>query len=148
MIDKGLEKICTGCKFMITHYDMNYVTCVVCPPQFQLKNSYLFSGFCQSEDIRHTLGMKELYQQRKQTIERLFVTAKENHGFRYTQQYGKARMEMKVGLTYACMNLKKLAGILKRKGWLPGRPTSIHGEISVFSSFFLKRRKAMLCLVA
>lgn len=65
------------------------------------------------EDIRHTLGMKELYSQRKQTIERLFGTAKENHGFRYTQMVGKARMEMKVGLTFACMNLKKLAGILK-----------------------------------
>ena len=65
------------------------------------------------EDIRHTLGMKELYSQRKQTIERLFGTAKENHGFRYTQLVGKARMEMKVGLTFACMNLKKLAGILR-----------------------------------
>ncbi|MBQ8189602.1 MAG: IS1182 family transposase [Lachnospiraceae bacterium] len=65
------------------------------------------------EDIRHTLGMKELYSQRKQTIERLFGTAKENHGFRYTQMVGKARMEMKVGLTFACMNLKKLAGILR-----------------------------------
>ena len=59
------------------------------------------------EDIRQTLGMKDLYAQRKETIERIFGTAKENHGFRYTQMYGKARMEMKVGLTYACMNLKK-----------------------------------------
>ena len=69
-----------------------------------------------SEDIRHTLGMKELYKQRKETIERLFGTAKENHGFRYTQMYGKARMEMKVGLTYACLNLKKLAKMMQRIG--------------------------------
>ena len=41
-----------------------------------------------------------------ETVERLFGTAKENHGFRYTQMIGKARMEMKVGLTFACMNLK------------------------------------------
>ena len=61
------------------------------------------------EDIRQTLGMKELYAQRKETIERIFGTAKENHGLRYTQMFGKARMEMKVGLTFACMNLKKLA---------------------------------------
>ena len=33
----------------------------------------------------------------------------QNHGFRYTQMYGKARMKMKVALTFACMNLKKLA---------------------------------------
>lgn len=58
------------------------------------------------EDIRQMLGMKDLYAQRKETIERIFGTAKENHGFRYTQMHGKARMEMKVGLTYACMNLK------------------------------------------
>ena len=66
------------------------------------------------QDIRYTEGMAELYKQRKQTIERIFGTAKENHGFRYTQQYGKARMEMKVGLTFACMNLKKLANMKQK----------------------------------
>ena len=66
----------------------------------------------EAEDIRHTLGNKEIYQKRKETIERIFGTAKEHHGFRYTQYIGKARMEMKVGLTFACMNLKKLAKIL------------------------------------
>ena len=63
------------------------------------------------EDIRHSEGIKELYAQRKETIERLFGTAKESHGFRYTNMIGKARMQMKVGLTFACMNLKKLAKI-------------------------------------
>ena len=63
------------------------------------------------DDIRQTIGMKDLYSQRKESIERLFGTAKENHGFRYTQMYGKARMEMKVALTYACINLKTLAKI-------------------------------------
>ena len=48
-------------------------------------------------------------------IERLFGTAKEHHGFRYTQMVGKAKMEMKVGLTFACLNLKKLAKILDRR---------------------------------
>ena len=97
-----------------------------------------------AEDIRHTLGMKELYQQRKQTIERIFGTAKENHGFRYTQQYGKARMEMKVGLTYACMNLKKLAGILKRKGWFPGTASTIFGLICLIFESDRQKRKVML----
>lgn len=70
------------------------------------------------EDIRHTLGKSDLYKQRKETIERLFGNAKENHFFRYTQMIGKARMEMKVGLTFACMNLKKLAKIKQRMGVL------------------------------
>ena len=68
------------------------------------------------EDIRYTEGMKELYSHRKETIERIFGTAKENHGFRYTQMYGKARMNMKVAFTYACMNLKKLAKIKEEWG--------------------------------
>ena len=62
-----------------------------------------------AEDIRHTIGNRQIYQLRKETIERIFGTAKEQHGFRYTQYVGKARMEMKAGLTFACMNLKKLA---------------------------------------
>ena len=69
------------------------------------------------EDIRHTRGDREIYARRKETIERIFGTAKEQHGFRYTQYIGKARMEMKAGLTFACMNLKKLAKILEKRGW-------------------------------
>ncbi|HEM3183280.1 TPA: transposase, partial [Streptococcus suis 89-5259] len=57
---------------------------------------------------RHRKGMKELYQKRKETIERLFGTAKEYHNLRYTREKGKSKMEDKVGLTLACLNLKKL----------------------------------------
>ncbi len=66
----------------------------------------------QAEDIRYTLGMKALYDQRKETIERIFGSAKEYHGFRYTNMIGKARMTMKTALTFTCINLKKLARIL------------------------------------
>lgn len=66
---------------------------------------------------------KEIYARRKETIERVFGTAKEQQGLRYTQYIGKARMEMRDGLTFACMNLKKLARILARKerGGLPSQ---------------------------
>ena len=101
-----------------------------------------------AEDIRCTLGMKELYQQRKQTIERIFGTAKENHGFRYTQQYGKARMRMKVGLTYACMNLKKLARILDQRGLLPTDPIVKDLLSFVFSKLIRNKRKVAFCLAA
>lgn len=69
-----------------------------------------------AEEIRYGIGNKQIYQLRKETIERIFGTAKEQHGFRYTQYIGKARMEMKAGLTFACMNLKKLAKILELRG--------------------------------
>ncbi len=74
-----------------------------------------------AEDIRHTIGNRQIYQLRKETIERIFGTAKEQHGFRYTQYVGKARMEMKAGLTFACMNLKKLAKILEKRDWNTAR---------------------------
>ena len=76
------------------------------------------------EDIRHTRGNQEIYEKRKETIERIFGTAKEMHGLRYTNMVGKARMEMKVGLTYLCMNLKKLAKMKERYGML--RPFKEH----------------------
>ena len=86
------------------------------------------------EDIRHTLGTKEIYQKRKETIERIFGNAKENHGMRYTQEYGKARMKMKVGLTFACMNLKKLAKMKKSQGLL-GPLTPVFSRFSLLFNF-------------
>ena len=98
-------------------------TCVSCPYLSQCTESkdhvkvitrHIWEPYMEiCEDIRHTLGMKELYSKRKETIERIFGTAKENHGMRYTQMFGKARMQMKIGLTFACMNLKKLAKMIK-----------------------------------
>ncbi|MGT2657295.1 transposase, partial [Streptococcus varani] len=67
------------------------------------------------EDIRHQKGMKELYQKRKETIERLFGTAKEYHNLRYTRERGKSKMEDKVGLTLACLNIKKLVKMMAGK---------------------------------
>lgn len=69
----------------------------------------------QVEDIRYRIGSQEIYKQRKECIERLFGTVKEYHGMRYTRMIGKARMQMKVGLTYACMNIKKLVGMLQKR---------------------------------
>lgn len=60
--------------------------------------------------------MKELYRQRKESIERLFGTAKEHHGFRYTHLVGTELMEFKAGLTFACLNMKKLAKMLDGRG--------------------------------
>jgi IS5 family transposase len=69
----------------------------------------------QCEDIRQTNGMRDVYDKRKQTIERIFGTAKEHHGMRYTQMIGKAKMSMKVGLTFECMNMKKLVRIMDKR---------------------------------
>ena len=62
-----------------------------------------------AEDYRHTPEYKKIYERRKETIERVFADAKEKHGMRYTRLRGLQRVRMQVTLTFACMNLKKLA---------------------------------------
>jgi len=62
-----------------------------------------------AEDYRHTPENKEIYDRRKETIERVFADAKEKHGMRYTRLRGLQKVSMQVTLTFACMNLKKLA---------------------------------------
>ena len=99
---KSCGLTCEGCPYLSQ--------CTESRDHVKLVTRHIWEPYMElCEDIRHTRGMKDLYAKRKETIERLFGTAKENHGFRYTQMYGKARMEMKAGLTFACMNLKKLA---------------------------------------
>ena len=63
----------------------------------------------QVEDIRHTYGMKELYDKRKETIERVFADAKEKHSMRFTYFRGLSQVSKWVRLKFAAMNLKKYA---------------------------------------
>ena len=101
---KSCGHICEKCEFL--------GQCTASKNHVKIVTRHVWEEYMEAcEDIRQTLGMKDLYSHRKETIERIFGTAKENHGFRYTQMYGKARMTMKVALTFACMNLKKLAKI-------------------------------------
>jgi len=73
----------------------------------------------------------------------------ENHGFRYTQMYGKARMEMKVGLTFACMNLKKLAKIVHKRSNLDGACSSIFKLVdNLMDIQSVNKRKVALGLVS
>ena len=88
----------------------------------------------EAEENRYTYGIREYYKLRKETIERDFALAKELHGFRYTQEYGLARMEWKAALTYACMNLKKLA----KKRWKEAKG---RGFSRIFQSIFVVLKK-------
>lgn len=68
----------------------------------------------ETNHLRHNPYVKNVYTRRKETIERVFADAKEQHGMRYTHLRGLAKLTMEVTLIFACMNLKKLA---KRK-WI------------------------------
>jgi len=62
-----------------------------------------------ADDARYTPKYRDLYKQRKETIERVFADAKEKHTMRYTQYRGLAQVTNWVKLKFAAMNLKRLA---------------------------------------
>ena len=102
---KSDPKICAGCPYL--------EQCTQSQNHQKVITRHIWQEYMEiCEDIRCTRGMKEIYSRRKETIERDFGTAKEHHTMRYTQQVGKEKMAMKVGLTFACMNMKKLANML------------------------------------
>ena len=71
-----------------------------------------------AEDVRHSPQGREIYALRGQTIERVFADAKEKHFMRYTYYRGLAKLRMQALLTFAAMNLKKLAKWKKNNGLL------------------------------
>ena len=85
------------------------------------------------EENRHTYGIRECYKLRKENIERDFALAKELHGFRYTQEYGQARMAWKAALTFACINLKKRHGVSTRYPIFPPLLCTIYSFLHLFS---------------
>jgi hypothetical protein len=63
----------------------------------------------EAEHLRHTEENKMIYARRKETIERVFADAKEKHGMRWTTLKGLKKLSMQAMLTFAAMNLKKMA---------------------------------------
>ena len=62
-----------------------------------------------ADDARYTPIYQRMYKARKETIERVFADAKEQHGLRYTRYTGLAQVTNWVKLKFAAMNLKKYA---------------------------------------
>lgn len=93
--------------------------CEKCPTKYlcteNLKNEktvtkHIWSDYLETvEDIRYTPEYKELYERRKETIERVFADAKEKHAMRYTPYRGLSQVTNWVRLKFAAMNLKKYA---------------------------------------
>ena len=109
--------------------------CIDCPVRSQCTKSknaqkvvtrHVWENYIEdAEDVRHSDKGKEIYKLRKETIERVFADAKVKHGLRYTQYRGLARLKMQVLLTFACMNLKKLANWKRKSGLLPPKPANL-----------------------
>ena len=60
-------------------------------------------------ELRYTPEWKEIYPQRKETIERVFADSKEQHNLRYTRLRGLMKNEHQVSLIFAFHNLKRMA---------------------------------------
>ena len=118
---KSKGRICANCPYLSR--------CTESKEHVKVVTQHVWQNYMDiCEDIRYTEGMKEIYAQRKQTIERDFGTAKEHHAMRYTQLVGKGKMSMKIGLTFACLNMKKLARILNYRE-KQGQPVPIYSYI-------------------
>lgn len=117
---KSDPEVCRGCPIRNQ--------CTGCKSCQKVVKRHIWEPYMETaEDYRHTPEYQAIYDLRKETIERVFGDAKEKHGMRYTQLRGQLKVTMQVALTFACMNLKKLATWKHRKGLLP----------PCFYSFFL-----------
>lgn len=62
-----------------------------------------------ANELRQTSEWKEIYPQRKETIERVFADCKENNGLRFTRLRGLKKNQHNAWMIFACHNLKRMA---------------------------------------
>ncbi|WP_412761880.1 transposase, partial [Peribacillus frigoritolerans] len=71
---------------------------------------HIWQNMWKKQIICVVIKMQNLYMQnRKETIERVFADAKEKHGMRWTPLKGLKKLSMQAILTFAAINLKKMA---------------------------------------
>ena len=95
---KSCGYICSSCQYLNQ--------CTASKDHVKLITRHVWESDLEaSEDIRYTRGNKEIYQHRKETLKDSW-NCKRTTWISIYSIYWKARMEMKVGLTFACMNLR------------------------------------------
>jgi len=100
-------------------YKSNPKICITCSSRHKCTESknhqkvithHIWADYMElAEDVRHSPRGKAAYSLRKETVERVFADAKEKHFMRYTHYRGLAKLKMQTLLTFAAMNLKKMA---------------------------------------
>ena len=104
-------------------YKSNPTDCISCPyltnctlsrNHQKVVTRHVWEAYMETcEDIRHTRGNKEIYEKRKETIERIFGTAKEMHGLRYTSEiykHGRESPDGDEGRAYLFMHEPQKVG--------------------------------------
>jgi len=112
-------KYATTTKEGYRQYFSNPIQCKTCPLLSECTQSkehkkliqrHVWENYLEEADhLRHTIENKSIYAKRKETIERVFADAKEKHGMRWTTLRGLKKLSMQAMLTFASMNLKKMA---------------------------------------
>ncbi|KIL74468.1 Mobile element protein [Bacillus badius] len=100
-------------------YKSSKEVCAVCPSLAKCTESkdhqkvvtrHIWQEYVEEADpLRHHEEGKPIYVKRQETIERVFADAKEKHGMRWTNLRGLKKLSMQAMLTFAAMNLKKMA---------------------------------------
>ena len=140
-------------------FKSNSTICKTCPSKYKCTESrdcikvvtrHVWEDYIEkAEDVRHSYKGKQIYSLRCQTIERVFADAKEKHFMRYTHLRGLAKLKMQVLLTFACMNLKKLASWKKKNGLLSPifcNFYSIIKKLNKFKTRYWKNQIPIPCL--
>lgn len=85
-------------------------TCTKSKNHVKVINRHLWEKYReQVDETRHTDKWKEIYPNRKESIERVYADCKEHHGLRYTRLRGLQKNQDQIWLIFACHNLKKMA---------------------------------------
>ncbi|OCA88381.1 transposase [Bacillus sp. FJAT-27225] len=99
---KSQKHLCAACPFLSK--------CTESKDHQKVVTRHIWQGYVEEMDhLRHHSDVKPIYEKRKETIERVFADAKEKHGMRWTTLRGLKKLSMQAMLTFAAMNLKKLA---------------------------------------
>jgi transposase len=101
------------------HYKSDPYDCSTCPFRDKCTRSkscqkevlrHVWAEYMeQAEEVRYTKKWKEIYPQRKETIERVFADDKENHCLRYTRVRGLEKNRHVGSVIFTCHNLERLA---------------------------------------
>jgi transposase len=99
---KSPKHICATCPFL--------AQCTESKDHQKVVTRHIWQEYVEEADhLRHHKEVKPIYAKRKETIERVFADAKEKHGMRWTTLRGLKKLSMQAMLTFAAMNLKKMA---------------------------------------
>ena len=99
---KSNRKICETCPLL--------EKCTTSKTHQKTISVHIWNNYIEEcEELRHTDEWKDIYPQRKKTIERDFGDCKENHCLRYTRLKGRKKNYHQAAIIFSSHNLKRIA---------------------------------------